>query len=65
MHPRRCQLSEKPREEHAYYCDLPAEVVLDLASLDSIRCLIGDDMVQLCGCMSKCSAVRGFQVTYA
>ena len=59
MHPRGCQLSEKPREQYAYYCDLPTEMVLDLASLDGIWCLIGDDMVQLCEVISRCTVQSG------
>ena len=37
----------------AYDCNFPTEVILDLSRLDGIWCLIGDDMVQLCGKMGK------------
>ncbi|KAG9796292.1 hypothetical protein KCU88_g331, partial [Aureobasidium melanogenum] len=31
-----------------HYCNLPPEVVLDFAGFDGIRCLLRDDVVQLC-----------------
>ena len=48
----------------AYYGNLPAEVVLDLASLDGIRGIVMDDLGELYGALAFYLSVSGIESTH-